>query len=236
MELYQTNRPAATGLIRCTRAHPCEVCGRTKYCCHGPRFDLCTKISSDRPAKNGRGWLHFHTSESSYRQIVRETPAVQVRHDLDLLQKHFQSNVNPIRLDAFARRLGLSIGSLRRLGIGWTGRAWSFPMRDAAGKIVGIRLRNDQGEKWAVRGGHEGLFFPDNLPTDDPLLICEGPTDTAAALDLGFSAIGRPCCTGGVRQIIQFCRQRHQQVVVVVADADEPGQNGAQSLASVLRI
>ena len=42
-----------------------------------------------------------------------------------------------------ATALGVSIGSLMRLGVGWSPkhRAWSFPMSNAAGDTVGIRLR-----------------------------------------------------------------------------------------------
>lgn len=223
-------------LIRCNRQRPCEICGRWKFCSYNERIFICTKVASDHPTKDGSGWIHFR-SEPIDRSRIIAVPEPATRHDLDLLHRRYQTAVNPTRLQALSARLGVTTGSLNRLGIGWHSSAWSFPMVDAAGQIVGIRLRNDQGEKWSVKGGHEGLFVPADLPAGaEPLLICEGPTDTAAALDMGFAAIGRPSCTGAVKIIVQLCRQRQQQAVVIVADADEPGQRGAAALASVLRL
>jgi phage/plasmid primase-like uncharacterized protein len=108
-------------------------------------------------------------------------------------------------------------------------------MRDAAGEVRGIRLRGPDGRKWAVRGGREGLFLPAGLDVAQRLLICEGPTDTAAALDLGFAAVGRPSCTGGAGLLLRLVRERHPAEVVVVADGDPPGQRGARDLAAELR-
>ena len=67
-----------------------------------------------------------------------------------------------------------------------------------------------------------------------PLLICEGPTDTAAMLDLGFDAAGRPSCRGGIHLLVDLTRRRQPAEIVVVSDGDGPGRQGAESLASVL--
>jgi DNA primase len=107
-------------------------------------------------------------------------------------------------------------------------------MFDARRKVIGIRLRAEDGQKWAVAGSHNGLFWPDGLAGAGPLLICEGPTDTAALLDLGYDAIGRPCCTGAVEMIIEVVRRLRRRDVVVVADADAPGIEGANRLARAL--
>jgi hypothetical protein len=107
-------------------------------------------------------------------------------------------------------------------------------MQDAAENTLGIRLRLPDGRKLSVRRGCEGLFIPGALDAGRRLLICEGPTDTAAMLDLGFSAVGRPSCTGGVRLLVELARRWRVPELVVVADSDVPGQRGAESLASVL--
>jgi hypothetical protein len=107
-------------------------------------------------------------------------------------------------------------------------------MTDAAGTVRGIRLRGTDGRKWAVRGGREGLFVPEHIATDAPLVIVEGATDTAALLDLDFSSVGRPSCSGGVRLLIDLVEAWHPQQVIVIADGDAPGQRGARYLASRL--
>jgi phage/plasmid primase-like uncharacterized protein len=132
--------------------------------------------------------------------------------------------------------LGVSIGSLMRLGAGWSPkyRGWSFPMSNATGDTLGIRLRLPSGRKLSVKGGKEGLFIPEGIEPHGLLLVCEGPTDTAALLDLGFNAVGRPSCSGGVKLLVDLLRKLKPSDVVIVADADAPGQRGAASLATAL--
>jgi phage/plasmid primase-like uncharacterized protein len=145
--------------------------------------------------------------------------------------------VDQERLKALAYSLGLSVHALTTLGIGWSTLhlAWSFPMTDATGNVVGIRLRRPNGFKFAVTGSREGLFLATADATDPRLVICEGPTDTAALVCLGFRRIaGRPSCNGGLRLVIQLCQRHRPTEVVIVADADEPGQRGADNLASAL--
>jgi hypothetical protein len=107
-------------------------------------------------------------------------------------------------------------------------------MQDDQSHIVGIRLRLCDGRKLAVRGGHEGLFIPGGLRFGGPLLLAEGPTDCAALLDLGFEAIGRPSCSGGIRHCVPLVRAHWPLEVVVVADNDPPGRQGAENLAVTL--
>jgi hypothetical protein len=151
-------------------------------------------------------------------------------------------------LARLAAGLGVSAESLGRLGVGWSARhrAWTFPMVDVDGHVLGIRLRCPGGKKLSVRGGREGLFIPSVTPEPSPpaplphrgegrlLLVCEGPTDTAALLDLGFSAVGRPSCLGGVKLLVELVQRVKPADVVIVGDRDAPGQRGAESLAAVL--
>ncbi len=107
-------------------------------------------------------------------------------------------------------------------------------MSNAHGQVVGIRLRRPDGSKLSVKGGREGLFLPEGIDAGGRLLVCEGPTDTAAVLDFGFPAVGRPSCTGGVRHVVDLVRRLAVPMVVIVADGDAPGRRGAENLASVL--
>ena len=88
--------------------------------------------------------------------------------------------------------------------------------------------------KLAVRGGHEGLFSPEGLADGGRLLVTEGPTDCGAPLDLGFHAVGRPSCTGGVKLLVELVGQQRPAEAIIVGDGDGPGQRGAETLAVVL--
>ncbi len=113
-------------------------------------------------------------------------------------------------------------------------RAWAFPMRDARGRALGVRLRLPSGRKLSIKGSKEGLFLPDDLHAGGRLLIAEGPTDTAALLDLGFDAVGRPSCTGGTKHIVALAKRLKPVEIAIVADGDGPGQRGADRLAVAL--
>ena len=218
----------------------CPVCGRPDWCsvtadgivCH------CMRIVSDRPARGG-GWIHRIDGRPlthSPRPEPVEPP------DLGAIYAGFQAVPE---LAGHARELGVSVESLNRLGTRWARiqQAWAYPMRTPGGKIVGIRLRYPD-KKRSVKGGKEGLFVPDGTVGDlvEQVLVCEGPTDTAAALDMGFYAIGRPSCRGSVDYLKTVCAGRD---VVVVADNDapktgpdgtvlRPGQDGAEALVREL--
>ena len=176
------------------------------------------------------------------------------RKDLHILVKQFRTALNPSRLEALAQDLGLTVATLHRLSIGWAGErycptcerpklAWSFPMTNAAGDVRGIRLRFvGCNHKGAIKDGREGLFIPRDLEGGQ-LFVCEGPTDTAALLDLGFAAIGRPSARsrGGRELVKEFIRHRHAagnpiSQLVIVADNDSTGLASAKELAAVVRL
>ena len=157
----------------------------------------------------------------------------------------YARRTNPADLERHAGDLGVTASSLSRLGAAWAGpyRAWAFPMKDVDNKTVGIRLRAEDGSKWAVSGSKQGLFRPIGQPGEgEPVLICEGPTDTAAMLDLGFFALGRPSCVGCDDTLATMLKGVD---AVIVSDFDEPkqrpdgttwlpGKEGAEKLALAL--
>jgi hypothetical protein len=197
------------------------------------------RIKSDRPTRNG-GWLH-RLAYSAPRQVPRlhvpppRATAPRTTDWIALLQR-FARDTRAAEVERLAATLGVSPGSLFRLGIVWAAprHAWGFPMRDAAQKVIGIRLRTESGHKWAVTGSHNGLFWPEDLTGAGPLLVAEGPTDVAALLDLGYATIGRPSCAGTIEAVVEAVRRLRRRDVVIVADADGPGIDGADRLAQAL--
>jgi hypothetical protein len=161
---------------------------------------------------------------------------------------------DPQAVQGLSDSLGVSVASLTRLGAAYAGpcfhpdgdspEAWAFPMRDPAGEITGLRLRAMDGRKWAKKGSRGGLFIPDGAIPDQITLyaVAEGPTDTAAALDLGYYCLGRQSCSSDVAELVQALRGVD---VVILGDLDEdhyrpdgtvyrPGQEGAYALAKAL--
>lgn len=99
---------------------------------------------------------------------------------------------------------------------------------------MGIRLRYKDGRKGALAGGHNGLFVPAGVTAANVDVISEGLTDAAAALTLGFSAVGRPSALEGVDLAVSFVRGGLTTCPCIVADNDASGRAGAEDLAEAL--
>jgi hypothetical protein len=154
--------------------------------------------------------------------------------DFERFTRQYQGQLTAENLHKLSTSLGVSEQSLRRLRIGWDGEAYTFPMLNAHGQTIGIRRRFANGRKVSVTGSTTGLFVPTGLDGTGPLLVCEGTTDTAAALDLGFDAIGRPNCNSRIEMTARAAKGRTE--IVIVGDADVAGQAGAQKLADALTL
>jgi hypothetical protein len=183
------------------------------------------RVDSGRAARNG-GWVHRLKDEPlPIRRPIR--PIVQARPilpNLDTMLARWAAETHQEARHGLSKALGVSEAALSDLGATFAAQhvAWAFPMRDGAGRVVGIRLRADDGRKWAVRGSREGLFYRESVPHDHVAVVSEGPTDTAAALTIGLWAVGRPSCTGGVDALRQLCRRLLITHLIVVGDNDAP--------------
>jgi len=219
---------------RVSRASPCPQCGKPDWCTVGDYGVVCMRVQSAKPVKNG-GW--FHPFDAARGRPVappprRQSPAINAT----ALHRGWLAATASEAVAAFAASLGLSPPSLAVVGAAWAPphTAWAFPMSDGYGNMVGIRLRNERG-KFAVRGSRQGIFLA-AVPAQKTLFVCEGPTDTAAALDLGYFAVGRPnCCCGGL-EVRTFARRHECERAVIIADNDKPGLDGARRVGQELRL
>lgn len=219
------------------------MCSKPDWCLvsieggESPAVAVCARVESGRRFGEA-GWLHSSAPGSTPRVGLppRERIVEDVGDRFERMAARFTDALSPGQLRRFAAGLGLDTLPLVALRIGRCGAAATFPMCDARGRVIGVRKRLPGGQKFAVKGGRQGLFIPVGAWQADPLWIAEGPTDTAALLQLGFHAIGRPSCDSGVDLIERFVRLRRVQRVVVVADRDGVGRRGAQRLARELAV
>jgi hypothetical protein len=233
-----------SGFVRVRRENPCPVCGHADWCMVTPDGSACICPRESRGAVRRcgeAGYLHRFGPRDAAEVTRRFTvPVAAAPAELSGLALRYRDALDPGRLGRIAANLGLSPGSLARLGTGWceASRAASFPMSDDTGRVIGVRLRTADGKKFAVRGSRNGLFISEGIDPTGLVLVAEGPTDTAALLDLGFAAVGRPSCTGGVPLLAGFVRRHRPAHVVVVSDRDGHGrgQDGASELARRLTL
>jgi hypothetical protein len=205
------------------------------------------RVESTHPMRNG-GWWHRHEFATTH--FVPPTRKKTVVHgqvpDFDSILH----NADHARLEWLSLVLHVTVQSLSDLGTVYLSmyHAYGFPMYHPNGKVIGIRLRNKDGEKWAVKGSHAGLFIPFNaigrLSTND-LFICEGPTDTAAALSIDLFAIGRHACSGQEEMVDQVIKNTGAKNIYIICDNDplkkmgtamvRPGLLGSRKLAQYIK-
>jgi len=154
--------------------------------------------------------------------------------DFGPLARQYQNQLTTGKLNTLAVSLAVSAQSLKRLRAGWDGEAYTFPMSDGKGQTIGIRRRFPSSRKVSVIGGKNGLFIPTGLQGGEPLLIAEGESDLAAALDLGFDAMGRPNCNSKIEMTAKAAKGRTE--IVIIGDGDIPGHRGAEKLADALAL
>ena len=201
--------------------NPCPVCGKTDWCSFGDKAVLCQRIESNRPHPKG-GWYHPYGEKSNLQvtNLPKARPAPTPIQAVSMMRSIVEST-HDASYHVYAQKLGVSYGSLKQLGCGYSARhsAWAFPMSDGADNYIGIRLRNDNG-KWAVPGGQNGLFVP-NCEPQSPVYLPEGPTSTAAVLSMGLFAIGRPNNKCGAAMIMTALKTLGIYRAVIMAENDE---------------
>lgn len=206
---------------------------------------ICQRVESKALWKTA-GWVH------RLDQPVPPPPPERVKPKLPLseinrLVERWQRDIHPAVLHGLGESLSVTGASLQRLGVGWNrerfgGPCFTFPMRSVSGGYCGARFRLPNGEKRTLSGGYEGLFIPRGDISGPILFIVEGPTDTAALMDLRLNAVGRPNDRGGVEEVVTLVRRLRMPRVVIVCDNDRKNQGvrgGAlvwNALASLTRL
>ena len=226
-------------MLRVSKSSPCPICGKSDWCLVAADGSaaICQRVQDGSVKRCGdAGWLHILRDDRPVHRSRLFATHISIHadssKDFEQLVAAYERQMTASRMAGLSQRLGVSARSLGRLRVGWDGAAFTFPMSDAEGRIVGIRRRFENGFKCSVRGSKSGLFVPADLTESKRLLVCEGATDTAAALDLGFNALGRPSCRGAIDMIARAAKGRAE--VVVVGDNDEVGRQGAMELADAL--
>ena len=235
--------------VRVTRQVPCPVCQKPNWCTFTSDGALicCMRVQSDRQARN-RGWIHRTGAAGDARASLPPPQDRKLLLDCAAYHAALRRRWDWRDLDGFSDLLRVDNDALESLQPAFDAvhAAWAFPMRDGDGRVCGVRLRSYEGRKWAVGGSREGLFYAPDLAPGEELVVCEGPTDTAAALSLGLPAVGRPSCAGGAEAFGALVRRLRVKKITVVADHDAPhsrpdgsvwypGRDGARALAKGLR-
>jgi len=235
----------------------------------------------------------------------------------------FQQNVYPAMIDCLAKDLGVTVESIKKLGIGFFPgeQAWIFAERDHKGNIIGLQRRYRDGKKFMIEGSKRGLIYEVNkfgkfntrtkkqksnylypnfvrcynagvfcplcnrndwclISNDDvhnpsavicgrssegakryiqnsgylhqlreikhsgqneslrisnkPLFVVEGSSDVLVAMDMGYTAIGKPSAEGGNDFLVKLLKGKNQKIIVI-GENDEAGQRGLEATYQTLK-
>lgn len=229
--------------LRVTNQNKCAICDHGDWCMFSDKGDafLCMRVRSNRSIQMSDGSTgYIHDILGVPHPEKRVTIKLKPKPNVDWLEYYGRMLLynNPKWLEKLAASLNVTYSSLVVLGAVWSTRhqAWGFPMRDGHGDMVGIRLRNDSGHKWAKTGSKNALFIPYDIQAHKRLWLFEGPTDTAAAISIGLNAFGRPSCSSGLFDILTLVKRLRTTELVIVSDGDKVGLDGAEVLVHHLPI
>ena len=242
---------------RTRRGNPCPVCGHSDGHCLRMDDDsaaLCPKTDGAGSVRRyGEYGFLYVLSSGLLEQPLMLNPVKQRRerthaelHALWAPRAKQWWRDSGAATGRLAGILGVAEWSLNELKVGWDGKAWTFPERNADGLIIGVNRRFEDGHKRCATGSRRGLTFSDTWSEGEgPVLIVEGGSDVAAGLTMGMAAIGRPNNTGGVamlQKLLAGC-DRH---IIVIGERDRkpdkihpdtmrwPGMDGVKRVASQL--
>jgi len=170
------------------------------------------------------------------RPAKRAGPPPPNREGLGTLARECHKRLTDEARAELASALGVAPHALRALRFGqMEDGTFTWPEHNGGGEVVGVGTRDGEGAKKCVGGSKRGLILDgDARDSDAPLIVCEGASDTAAALTLGLRAVGL-AQAGGSRDALAWrgedVKREAPPGVVVIADADSAGERGAQKVA-----
>ena len=131
---------------RVNREQPCPICKKTDWC--GVSADgvwcVCMRVQSDRRAKNG-GWVHRLIDAPRVDYVPpppRRKGGGNQLASMEGYHNALRMRWDAVWLDGLALTIGVEMDALERLlpAFDAMAQAFAFPMRNAAGKVVGIDI------------------------------------------------------------------------------------------------
>jgi len=219
---------------RVSAEFPCPICTKPDWCLvhQNGKYAICPRTPS--PVRMGdAGYLHSVEEEIKVpkKNTIKRPAPINWR----FLASYYWNLMTPELKKKLSESLGLGEHIVDVFMVGWDGEAYTIPMRNGIGEIIGIQRRFPSGKKLVIKGSQCGIFIPRRWWRESYLLVCEGMSDAAALVEMYFPAIGRYNCSSGSVYIYEFlCRHPEIQRVIIISDADGPGYEGALRLCKYL--
>ena len=215
-------------MIRVTQDCPCPICGHDKWCSFSDNGEWVYCPRTNRPGVERIGELGWRYPNPGV------IPPIILPYDYESFQTYWYNL--PSSIPSHSPFEGIPIGFIDEYFLikdDITRRSWVYPMYNVNG-MSGLQFRDGVGNKKSYPGTRLGLFMPRDWDVGTPTVyICEGFSDTVAMAYAGFKALGRACATHN-KAVVEYVETYSPERVIIVADNDEIGIKGANSLQSLL--
>lgn len=224
--------------VRVRSGMPCPICAhlhtKPSWCLidQARGIVICPRVASERKCGDA-GW--FHRMDGYEAKVPHLMPIKAAAASIDFGKQWAQARdrITDYDIAKLAERLSLPEHYVRSVPCGMYGSAWAFPM-EVNGKVVGLKLRHQDGAKLCVKGSKLGLIIPVMFdPHADEIWLTEGESDLMAAIGAwNINAVARPGCTSCTKEIADLSKRKH---LVILCDNDKPGKEGAARLVDACK-
>ena len=224
--------------VRASRAVPCWVCAdlhkRQSWCLVDQLRGrcICPRVESSKRIGNA-GWLHDRLAAAAAVPacyIVQQRVADQAIDWMAEWRAACAAAAEQPLVSWLQETLSLSAAAVTSVEVGNRNGDAAFLMTDSEGNATGLKLRTQSGKKLCALHSRLGVIrgkrFDPALPT---LVVTEGESDLMVAAAWGMNAVARVGCRSCESIIAKLA---HGKRVLIVADNDKAGLDGAAALRS----
>jgi len=218
----------------------CPICGKPDFClvAEDGTAAICARIEKGSVKRVGEaGYLHI-LKEGFVPQKYKEPPVP----DIDWHTKVTVQGVNLLskrrEFGKFCKYTGVNPIAALRFNVGYDDGWFTIPLYKEANKITGIQRRRGA-LKRMEKHSKIGVFVPSAFFQYHcrTLAVTEGWSDAVAAIQYGFSSIGKFNSHAGDKWTEYYAKHIKCQQVLIFADNDESGigLEGANKTATHLK-
>ena len=223
----------------------CPICNKPDGClvAEDGGACICSRIEEGSVKRVGKsrfrgGFLHITGDFTPKKYEAPVAPEIDWAKRVNQYSDDLYNNRGYFHLLMIEQRI--SVLHALRFHIGWFDGTLTIPVYGMDRRVCGIQRRQGNKKrymKWSGMGAFVPLTFFQNCSRT--LAVCEGWSDTIAAMMYGFNAIGKVNAFVGDEEVVAFT-MAHPTIkrVLLFADnnSDGVGEEGAEDTAKLLRI
>jgi hypothetical protein len=227
---------------RVNRGNRCPICGHADWCIISAdgEYVLCPRIEDGAFRTAGCGNIHRLNGQAR-KMPISGRPKAESYEPERIRRIYSKLDFSDKALRPLAERLGLEVWPLQMLGVGYKVGVWYTPTvrfgKNGKPEITGLLKRRCDGFKFSEKGSQLGVIIGRNFfeRRGSEIVVCEGTSDCATMLQLGYRVIGKPSVRIGDGIITQIARMNpsgDSGKIIIVADddSDKPEKNSSYKI------